>query len=120
MWFAAEMWFLMFLGYICRRNRRFHVPLVLTAIAGDLFLVIYLEFTRGAVETALKFDLKVLQQIHIGFSLAATLLYVPLLYWGFKLLKGERRVIPLHRKVAKVALTFRTLGFLFMFSMWRE
>ncbi len=120
MWFATAMWLLMVLGYLRRHDRRTHVPLVLTAIFGDLALVIYLELTRGAVETALKFELKILQQSHIAVSSLAMLLYFPLLYLGYQLLNGKAQYRSLHRKIALSTLCFRTLGFLFMFSMWKQ
>ena len=76
--------------------------------------------TRSAIQSALAFSLKLLQQVHIGFSTIALLLYFPVLYLGFRLWRGGGRpgLRDLHRKLACAALFFRTLGFIFMFSMW--
>jgi len=119
MYIATAMWLLMVLGFLNSKNRRLHVPLVLTAMLGDLVLVLYLEFTREAVETALQFKMKMLQQIHIGVSTIALILYFPLTYLGFQMLKGNYQFRTLHRKLALTTLTFRSLGVLFMFSMWK-
>jgi len=122
MWIASVAWLLLALGYTQRRNRKRHVPLVLAAIGMDIGLVLYLQFTRSAVQKALEFSLKILQQIHIGFSTLALLLYFPILFLGFKLLRGDRdpKTRLLHIRIATIALIARTLGFCFMFSMWKD
>ena len=118
---ASIAWILLVSGYLLRRHRQSHVRLVSSAIALDVALVLFLQVTRGAVQTALSFKLAVLQQIHIGFSTCALLLYIPVVVWGLKLLNNkatpQERV--LHKRVATAALILRTLGFAFMFSMWK-
>ena len=90
-----------------------------TAIASDLVLVLTLEIQRDAVATAIAHKLSALNQAHIYCSSIATLLYIPLIYFGIKLLKREdvARIKPIHRKLGYAALTFRTLGYMLMFSM---
>ena len=85
----------------------------------DLLLVLYLEFTRQAIETAIQFSMTPLQQVHILFSSIAVIFYFPTLYFGFKLVrgKGDEATKRKHKFVANIALVFRTLGFFFMFSM---
>lgn len=121
MYIAACAWITMCGGYFLRRNRRLHPMLMRLAILIDFGLVLYLEATRGAVETALEFKLAVLKQIHIGFSTVALVLYFPVLYFGFHLLKGPvtAQLRNRHIKFALAAFFFRTLGFIFMFSMWK-
>lgn len=119
MLFATATWLLLMLGFFRRRNRHQHVPLVLSAILGDICLVLYLDFTRRAVATALNFELSTLQQLHIGLSSAALLLYFPILFSGVQLLKGREKFRTFHKKLAFTALCFRSLGFVFMFSMWK-
>jgi len=117
---AAAAWCCLILGYLSRRNRKRHVPLVLAGIFLDVSLVIYLQLTRDAIQTALSFTLSTLEQIHIATSTTALLLYLPVMYFGFKLLRGDRTPATrsMHIRLAVLALFFRTVGFAFMFSMW--
>ncbi len=120
MYIATLSWLCIMLGYVKRYELKKHIPLVLVGIGTDILLVLYLEVTRSAIATAAEFSLKPLQQIHILFSTIALLLYFPTMYYGFKMLiTGERgSTKKAHMKVAKLALFFRSLGFIFMFSMW--
>ena len=121
MWIATFAWACLVLGYLRRKDTKTHVPLVVVGILTDVLLVIYLQITRSAVQTALEFSLGPLQQIHIAFSSIALILYVPTLVLGVKLYRkiaGDCTKSK-HKKLAIAALIFRTLGFLFMFSMWK-
>ncbi len=95
------------------------MPLVLTGIFTDIALVLYLQVTREAVQTAVSFRLEPLQQLHILVSTIALALYFPLLILGFKLyFRPERKMLrAAHARFAFAALFFRTLGFCLMFSM---
>lgn len=119
MYIAACAWLLLVVGYFNRHLTSRHVPLMLTGIVLDLGLVAFLQITRSAVQTAIAFELSLLEQLHIGFSTAAVLLYFPTLYLGYRLVRGDRAVLSIHKKVGSVALLLRTLGFVFMFSMWK-
>ena len=120
MWYASVCWVLIVLGYARRTQRNLHVPLVLSGLLGDIALVLFLQFTRDAIGTALAFKLSFWNQIHIGFSSIALVLYFPVLYFGIELLRGNEKCRSLHHKFATTALLFRTLGFIFMFSMWKN
>lgn len=121
MYIALMAWLCLAFGFAKRKDRSVHIPFVLLGITLDFLLVLYLQVTRDAVGTALQFKLNIFQQIHIGFSTAALLLYFPVLYLGFRLVK--RIATPaqraLHIKIAITALILRTFGVLFMFSMWK-
>jgi hypothetical protein len=119
MWYASVAWFVMLLGVLNRKNRKIHVPCMLTTIFMDLSLVLFLQITRSAVQTAMGFDLPILQYFHIGFSTLATILYFPMLYTGFKLLRNQKTALlyRLHIKIGVACFLSRTLGFCFMFSM---
>ncbi|MCB9029781.1 MAG: hypothetical protein H6619_01910 [Deltaproteobacteria bacterium] len=116
MYIATFAWACMLLGFLRRHDRAKHVPLMLTAIFTDIALVLYLQITREAIQKAVSFTLEMLQMIHIGFSTVALLLYFPVLFLGFKLLKGHD-VKKWHVRFALTAFFFRTMGFFFMFSM---
>lgn len=119
---ATFAWFLIFFGYTRRKNLFQHIPLVVSGIFCDIALVLYLQLTREAVQEALQFDRSIFEQTHIWCSTIALLLYFPVMYYGYSLRNNldnaELRVK--HRKLALTALTFRTLGFIFMFSMWKS
>ena len=120
MWFATCAWLILVVGYSQRRHRERHIPLMLIGISIDIALVLYLQFTRGAIQTAVSFSLSLFRQLHVLASTGAFALYFPVLYSGWRLASGE--VTPglrdRHVRVANIAMLFRTLGFLLMFSMW--
>ena len=122
MYIATGAWLMLVLGVFARKTRRVHVPCMLVGIATDIALVLYLQVTREAIQTALSFKLELLKQIHIGLSTVALVLYFPVLYLGFRLLqgKGSYKLRMLHIRVAVTAFFFRCLGFMFMFSMLKH
>jgi len=122
MYVATLAWLSIAYGYARRFDRSIHIPFVLTGITIDILLVLVLEISRHAVETAFEFKLNPLQQFHILFSTIALLCYFPTLYFGFKLARGEKSpgLKKKHIKIATTTLIFRTLGFIFMFSMWKD
>ena len=107
-------------GLILRKSRVIHSKLMRFGIFLDITIVLILQVQRHAVQTALKFSLSPLQQAHIGASLIATLLYFPVLYLGWTLLKNpsrSRELRNLHIRVGVTAFIFRSAGFLLMFSL---
>lgn len=110
---------LLMVGLLMRRQRTAHVALMSTAIAGDLGLVLLLELQRDAINTAVSFSLSPLQQAHIGVSTIATVLYIPTLYFGILRSRGalDGRGRARHLTFGLLAFLFRTLGFIFMFSL---
>ncbi|RMG41622.1 MAG: hypothetical protein D6719_08225 [Candidatus Dadabacteria bacterium] len=117
---GTASWLIMVLGYYQRKHRRSHIMLMLTAIFSDLGLVIFLQITRKASQTALEFSLPLLQQLHILFSLLAVISYIPVLLLGAALIRGKTGLLPYHRVVGMATLILRTLGFVFMFSMLKN
>ena len=119
MCFASFAWLILIIGYTQRFHKNRHVPLMIAGILMDFGLVGYLELTKHAVETALEFKLSLLQQLHIASSSVALILYFPTLWLGFALVRGQLQHKTAHIRVAKLALLFRTIGFILMFSMWK-
>ena len=128
---AAIAYTLLVAGLIFRKNRKIHPILMSAGIALDLTIVLTLQLQRDAIQTALKFSLSPLQQLHIGCSSVATALYIPVVVLGVLLLKSaqlssksqpdlkmKRQVWRFwHLRLAVTAFIFRSLGFLLMFSM---
>jgi hypothetical protein len=61
-------------GYTLRRRKAVHIPLMLTALAIDLGIVVYIEVQRGAIAAA-KARMGPLMAVHIAISVAVLVLY---------------------------------------------
>lgn len=107
-------------GWTQRRRRDRHVPLVLAGIAIDLTLVVFLEVTRGVVEkvagAAPHDPFPTMRWLHIASSSAAVVLYLPTLWFGFRMLRGadDAATRKRHAAVATLALVARSVGFVCM------
>lgn len=119
---ATVSYFLMCSGLLMRSRRQIHGALMSSAIAIDLAIVLTLEVQREAIKTAISFTLSPLQQMHIGASVVATLLYFPMIYLGvLKFLgKSSPKKDFLHLRLGIATFFFRSLGFLFMFSLLKS
>jgi uncharacterized membrane protein YozB (DUF420 family) len=104
-------------GWTQRRDRKRHVPLVLAGMGVDLSLVAVLEFTRDVIGLTFSGRYAPIEIVHIATSAAAVVLYLPVLWFGFRLLRnlGDARLRKLHAAFAVSALTLRTIGFVCMF-----
>ena len=120
MWIASVAWAALVIGVINRANRSRHIPLVGFAMLADISLVLYLQFTRSAVQTVVGNKLTGLELVHVGFSTLAVVFYIPTIICGLSLLKGNEGIRKRHRMFALAAFVCRTMGFLFMFSMWKH
>ena len=118
-WLATLAFVLIVAGWTQRRVRSRHVPLVSAGIIVDLALVLILEFSRDVVGLTMENSYSWMQVTHIGASVLAVLLYIPVIVLGIKLLRGTvgLRGRNAHRNLANLALGFRTIGFVFMWSM---
>jgi uncharacterized membrane protein YozB (DUF420 family) len=116
---ASFSWILLATGIFFKSKRRIHVPLMLSGITLDFSLVAYLQITKNAVDKVLNDSMDLLMLLHVGSSTIALILYLPVLYLGFSLLRRPRNLatVNIHKKVALTAFFFRTLGFILMFSM---
>ncbi len=106
-------------GWAKRRTRSAHVPLVLGGIAIDLALVLILELDRSVIAQTSNVAFSWMQWTHIGSSVLAVLLYIPVVVLGIRLLRGTVRARgrAAHRNLAGVALVARVVGFAFMWSI---
>lgn len=120
---ATVSYILLVLGLVFRKKRKLHACLMGLGILTDLTIVMLLEINRDAVKTAVKFSLTTLQQLHVGTSACATALYFPVAVLGLLRLfgSGNSRVRHLHLRSGVAAFIFRSLGFIFMFSLlWKN
>lgn len=116
---ATAGWACLVVGWWHRRDRRRHLSWVLPGMALDLGLVLWLEFTRSVIERTVNEHYGPLQQIHIGTSTAAVVLYIPTIVLGARLAlgKGGPATRVWHKRCAVPALVLRTVGFAFMWSV---
>ncbi len=114
---ATLGFFFLTLGLYFKQNRLWHVRFMTAGISIDLVIVLILQMTRNAVQTAVAMKLGPLNMLHIGFSSLATAFYFPVLFLGWQLVKGNLTHRALHVRIASLAYVFRALGFIFMFSL---
>ena len=96
-----------FVGVSLRKKRRVHPPFMITCFVTDLALVLYLEFSRGAVETTVG-RMTTELAIHVALATVSLMLYVFLIMTGRKVLKGDDSIKPRHFRLAIAFLFVRT------------
>lgn len=92
-------------GVLYRRNRRVHIPLMLSAFLIDLGMVLYLEIRRGVIESIPGRPMTPLLIVHISISTIVLVLYGLQIYSGIQNAKGRRK--PWHAKVGATFLVLR-------------
>ena len=75
-------------GIIKRRTARIHYPLMLTAFALDIGMVLYIELAREAVKTATSGPPPLLM-FHIVISCLVIICYLVQFYLGWRLISGR-------------------------------
>ncbi|MEB3287313.1 MAG: hypothetical protein VKJ04_07405 [Vampirovibrionales bacterium] len=107
------------IGLWKRRDMKIHVPAMLAAFGLDVMLVLIIEINRQAIETVAASvktpDAHALLLFHVSVSLATVILYAVLTYLGFKVLKGNRGLLKLHRNLAAVFLLCRLANYVTSF-----
>lgn len=101
---------LMVFGISRRKQRKVHVPTMITVLTWDILLILQIELNRGAVEKASKALVNpLLLNIHVSFAVSCVVFYVLLIYTGRKLLKGDINYRLRHRFFGWSAFVLRTL-----------
>jgi len=107
---------LMVFGILKRKNRKIHVPTMITVLTWDIILILQIELNRGAVEKASKALVNpILLNVHVSFAVSCVIFYLLLIYTGRKLLKGSNEYRLRHRLFGWTAFTLRTLTLLTSF-----
>jgi fumarate reductase subunit D len=106
---SALILLLIYFGVWKRRNRTLHVRTMITAIIWDVVLILQIELTRGAINTATKaMTNPALMNFHIAIAVTTVVLYGLLFFWGRKLLNGDQSVRKFHRIAGYTAVLLRT------------
>ncbi len=106
---------LIFVGFLFRRKRKVHIPIMIVSFVLDLISVFYLELSRDVIFKAYDTISKELMQIHLLFAVVTLVGYGIAMYTGRKIAKGAP-ISALHRINAFCFLTART-G-VFVTSFW--
>lgn len=117
---ATVAYFFMIAGLILREEKRTHFILMIMATMLDLGVVLSLEVQRNAIKTAVDMTLTPWQQSHIFTSLAALLLYFPVVGLGiYKAVSPQQYqgIKGTHARLGVAAFVLRSLGFALMFTL---
>ena len=101
-------------GVTVRTEREKHMKIMLSAFVLDVLLVFFIEFGRNAVAKALGFPGGLLG-FHIIVSVLTILLYIWMIFTGFKLYKNDEEYRFLHRNLAYAFLGCRTINLITSF-----
>lgn len=119
MYCASLAWIILITGFIFRHKRSYHASMMTLGMLIDIILVLYLQVTRDAIQSAISLENSFFQSIHIVTSTLAIMFYLPLFFVGLMLLRNK--ALPFmrvwHIRFGILALTLRTIGFITMFSM---
>ena len=102
------------LGLKYRKVNRIHIPLMLSAFAIDLGMVVWLEFNRLAVEKVVG-GVSGLLLFHVIVSIGVVILYVALISTGMKLFKKVTLSPALHRNLAVAFVIGRLINYVTSF-----
>ena len=92
-------------GYLNRRRKSLHITLMVTAMATDVAMVLYLEITRAVIESLPGRGVTPLLGTHIAMSVAVLVLYGVQVATGIKKARGKPSTR--HGKVALWLLVLR-------------
>jgi uncharacterized membrane protein YozB (DUF420 family) len=101
---------LMVFGISKRKQRKVHVPTMITVLTWDVLLILQIELNRGAVEKASKAIINpLILNIHVSLAVSCVVFYILLIYTGRKLLQGQNNYRLRHRIFGWTAFALRTL-----------
>lgn len=101
---------LMVFGISKRKQRKVHVPTMISVLTWDILLILQIELNRGAVEKAAKALVNpVILNIHVSLAVSCVIFYFLLIFSGRKLLKGDQTYRLRHRIFGWTAFILRTL-----------
>lgn len=108
---------IMLMGIAFRKVPSAHVKLMGTAIAWDIILILQIELSRGAINTAVHMaENSLLANIHIFLALTTVILYGFMIYTGRKMLQKKWSVRTRHRALGWLTLATRIA--VFVTSFW--
>lgn len=103
------------IGIWQRRNRKVHIPLMISAFTLDVLLVLIIEIQRHAVEKLVAQELSPFTMFHAGISLLVLLLYGAMGYTGYQLAKNNAPFRPWHRSFSIAFVGLRLTNYVTSF-----
>ena len=104
-----------------RKNRQQHVKIMTSAIAWDLILVLQIELSRKAINTATQVTSNsLLMNYHISVAVTVVVLYGVLFYLGRQIQKSPenyQRFIKQHKFIGILTLLLRTSTYITAFMI---
>ncbi len=97
-------------GVSVRHRPKWHITIMSSAFAIDLSLVLYLEFTRNAVEQVAT-HVRPMVYVHAAISLGVLITYVVMILLGRRVLKGRRASRATHRNMGITFVVLRSLNY---------
>ncbi|MGB0452512.1 MAG: hypothetical protein ACPGJV_02270 [Bacteriovoracaceae bacterium] len=103
---------LFYIGIAKRKSRSLHVKLMTIGIIWDVLLVLQIELTRSAINTASKVTSNNwLMNFHVTIAITTVVLYFVQIYFGRKLMKSNGSVRLKHKLIGYTTIVLRTLVF---------
>ncbi len=126
-WFSSLVLIIIAAGLYFRKRMSLHIPLMLTAFAIDLTLVLVIEIQRMAVEKVVGHvaaGTNYFLIFHAAISLLVLVAYAALTYTGSKVYKGmkagtgkPRDIYALHKKFAAAFIVLRLINYVTSFGV---
>ena len=99
-----------------RKDRALHYKLMVLAFIIDMGMVVYIEFMRGAVETAVSSP-PPLMLFHIFVSVMSIVFYLVQFYLGWRLFKGKVTSTKTHMYCGILFCVFRLSNYVTSFMV---
>jgi hypothetical protein len=96
--------------WLRKRQNAVHIRLMISAFLIDLFLVLYIEFSRHAVEKVVA-STQLLVWFHAAVSVMVLVCYVAMIQLGRRLLAGHQTARKWHRMLGMTFLVLRGLNY---------
>jgi uncharacterized membrane protein YozB (DUF420 family) len=96
--------------WLRKRRNAIHIRLMISAFLIDLFLVLYIEITRQAVQKVVA-STRPLIWFHAGVSVAVLVCYVAMIQLGRGLLAGHPNARKWHRMLGLTFVVMRGLNY---------
>ena len=101
---------------LAKRNNKKHIRIMSLAMIWDIILILQIELNRHAVEKVISVsDNTISLYIHVFLAVTTVILYGAMTYLGRSVVAGKRHLIPLHKKLGFITLTFRILTYITSF-----
>ena len=97
-------------GLYFRSNAKLHIRLMTCAFLTDLALVLYIEFSRHAVEKVAT-GVRPFVYFHALISLSVLVTYVVMIVLGRRVLSGRRASRSVHRNMGMTFVVLRLLNY---------